>query len=145
MKYQKGDSTVGVLDRFRRKKKGEKISARPATIIAIATELEKLCGSDKEAYEALYNTMALDPRKIGISLKEAVENAKKAEREKDSVVARESYRVAGSLAIYEGNAKKAAELFNEAQRIFPDEKFTFLKNPEKAVAKAQEYYKKYLT
>lgn len=133
---------MGVLDRFRRKKKKSgKISAESATI---TTDLEKLCGGDNETYEALLNTMALDPRKIGISLKDAVENAKKAEREKDFAVAGEMYRVAGSLMIYEGNARKAAELFSEAQRVLPDEKFTFLKNPEKAVAKAQEYYKKYL-
>jgi hypothetical protein len=131
---------MGVLDRFRRKK-GKKASAAPA---AIVTEFEVFCGSDKETYEALFNTMALDPRKIGTSIKEAVENAKKAEKEKDSAVAREWYRVAGSLAIYDGNAKKAAEFFSEAQRILPDEKFAFLKNPEKAVAKAQEYYKKHL-
>lgn len=133
---------MGLLDRFRKKKKVEKISAESAKI---TTELEKLCGNDKETYQALLNTMILDPRKIGTSLKQAVENAKKAEKEKDPAIAREWYRVAGSLAIYEGNAKKAAEFFNEAQRIFPDEKFPFLKNPEKAVAKAQEYYKKHLT
>ena len=132
---------MGLLDRFR-KKKVEKISAESTKI---TTELEKLCGNDKETYQALLNTMILDPRKIGTSLKQAVENAKKAEKEKDPAIAREWYRVAGSLAIYEGNAKKAAEFFNEAQRIFPDEKFPFLKNPEKAVAKAQEYYKKHLT
>jgi len=132
---------MGLLDRFR-KKKVEKISAESTKI---TTELEKLCGNDKEIYEALLNTMVLDPRKIGTPLKEAVENAKKAEKEEDSAIAREWYRVAGSLAIYEGNAKKAAEFFTEAQRIFPDEKFPFLKNPEKAVAKAQEYYKKHLT
>ncbi|PIU60234.1 hypothetical protein COS86_00070 [Candidatus Bathyarchaeota archaeon CG07_land_8_20_14_0_80_47_9] len=133
---------MGLLDRFRKKKEVENISAESTKI---TTELEKFCGSDKETYEALLNTMALDPRKIGTPLKEAVENAKKAEKEKDSIIAREWYRVAGSLAIYEGSAKKAAEFFNEAQRIFPGEKFPFLKNPEKAVAKAQEYYKKHLT
>ena len=99
---------MGLLDRFR-KKKVEKISAESTKI---TTELEKLCGNDKETYQALLNTMILDPRKIGTSLKQAVENAKKAEKEKDPAIAREWYRVAGSLAIYEGNAKKAAEFFN---------------------------------
>jgi hypothetical protein len=131
---------AGLARKFRRKKE-----KAPAESEKTMTELERFCGNDKETYEALFNTMALDPRKIGSSMKEAAENAKKAEKEKDLVKARVWYRIAGSLAIYEGNPKKAAEFFSECQRLSPSEKFTILKNPEKAVAKAQEYYKENLT
>jgi hypothetical protein len=129
---------LGLLDRFRKKKK---IDVETAKIIS---ELEQLCGDDKETYEALLNTMFLDPRKVGTSMKEAAENAKKFEKAKDFVRARTLYEIAGGLAIYEGNVKKVVEFFSEIEKISPDTKYTILKNPEKAVAKAQEYYKQYL-
>jgi hypothetical protein len=129
---------LGLLDRFRKKKKVD------IEIKKTITELEQLCGDDKETYEALHHTMFLDPRKVGTSMKEAAENAKKSEKEKDFVKARTWYEIAGGLAIYEGNVKKVVEFFSEIKKISPDMEYPILKNPEKAVAKAQEYYKKYL-
>ena len=129
---------LGLLDRFRKKKKVDIETAKTIT------ELEQLCGDDKETYEALFNTMFLDPRKVETSMKEAAENAKKSEKEKDFVKARTWYEIAGGLAIYEGNVKKVVEFFSEIEKISPDTKYTILKNPEKAVAKAQEYYKNHL-
>ena len=131
---------LGLLDRFR-KKEEKKIDIETKKTI---TELERLCGDDKETYEALYDTMFLDPRKPETSMKEAAENAKKSEKAKDLVKARTWYEIAGGLAIYEGNVKKVVEFFTECEKISPDIKYPILKNPEKAVDKAQEYYKKYL-
>lgn len=131
---------MGLLDRLRRKKE-EKTEVES---IRQRTELEQLCGDDKETYEALLNTMFLDPRKIGTSMKEAAENARKFEKAKDFVKARTWFEIAGGLAIYEGNVKKVAEFFRECEKLQPETKYPILKNPEKAVAKAQEYYKKYL-
>jgi hypothetical protein len=131
---------LGLLDRFRRKEK-KKVYGETKPII---TELEQFCGDNKETYEALRHTMFLDPRKPGISMKDAAENAKKSEKEKDSVKTRALYEIAGSLAIYEGNVKKVIEYFTQCEKISPDRKYPILKNPEKAVEKAQEYYKKYL-
>jgi hypothetical protein len=133
---------LGLLDRFRRKKKVEVKSTTTTT--TTTTELEQICGDDKETYEALLNTMFLDPTKIGISMKEAAENAKKSEKEKDFLRARTWYEIAGGLAIYEGNVKKVEEFFGECEKFSPERKYQILKNPEKAVAKAQEFYKKYL-
>ncbi|MGB9676132.1 MAG: hypothetical protein ACPL0C_02960 [Candidatus Bathyarchaeales archaeon] len=107
------------------------------------TELENLCGGDKEVYEMLLDTMLLDPKKVGVNMKEAAENAKKFEKENDLIRANIWYRVAGGLAIYEGNVKKVLEYFGESQRI-SGTNHSILKDPEKAVAKAQEYYKKHL-
>ncbi|MGB9777960.1 MAG: hypothetical protein ACPLW8_01025 [Candidatus Bathyarchaeales archaeon] len=132
---------MGILDRFRKKKEEKKTDTETIKTI---TELEEICGDDKETYEALHNTMFLDPRKITTSMKEAVENAKKFEKEKDFVRARTWYEIAGGLAIYEGNVKKVVEYFSECQKLSPNTEYKILKNPEKAVAKAQEYYKKYL-
>ena len=129
---------LGLLDRFRKKKKTDVETTKTIS------ELEQLCGDDKETYEALFHTMFLDPRKVGTSMKEAADNAKKFEKAKDFVKARTWYEIAGGLAIYEGNVKKVLEFFSEIEKISPDTKYTILKNPEKAVAKAQEYYKQYL-
>ena len=128
---------MGIFNRLR----GKKVTK---TVVKTVTDLERLCGDDKETYEALSDVIILNPKKIGLSMKAAYENAKKNEKDKDNAKARMWYRIAGGLAIYEGNAKKAAEFFTECERIMPAEKFLFLKNPEKAVAKAQEYYQKYL-
>jgi hypothetical protein len=134
---------LGLLDRFRKKEKLMVIE-QPK----IVTELERLCGGDKETFEALVHTMFLDPRKVKASMKEAVENAKKFEKAKDTIRTRIWYEIAGGLAIYEGNPKKVQEYFGEAEKIspemLPEMKYPILKNPEKAVAKAQEYYKQHL-
>jgi nitrogen regulatory protein PII-like uncharacterized protein len=88
--------------------------------------------------------MFLDPRKIEISIKDAVEDAKQFEKANDLVRARAMYEVAGGLAIYEGDLDKVVEFFSKCEELLPDKKYTILKNPEKAIAVAQEYYKKYL-
>jgi len=133
---------LGLLDRFRKKKKKEEeIKAKN---VEITTELEQLCDDDKETCEALLNTMFLDPRKIEVSMKEAAEKAKKLEKAKDLVRAKVWYEVAGGLAIYKGNVKKVTEYFKKCKKLSPETKYPILKSPEKAVVKAQEYYKKYL-
>jgi len=133
---------LGLLDIFRKKKKEEeKADVEPTKVI---TELEKLCGDDRETYEALLNTMFLDPGKLEVSMKEATKNAEKFEKAKDSVRAKIWYEIAGSLAIYEGDVKKVAKFFGKCEKISPGTKYPILKNPEAAVAKAQEYYKKNL-
>lgn len=130
---------MGLLDRFGKKKKHEiKLES-----VKITTELEQLCGKDKETYEALAHSMFLDPRKIDISMKDAAEKAKQLEKEKDFVRATAMYEIAGGLAIYEGNAKKVAEYFSQCEKL-SQKKYPILKDPEKAVAVAHEYYEKHL-
>lgn len=129
---------MGLLRRLG-KKEVELVSETSGSI----SELEKLCGDDKVSYEALQHTMFLDPRKISTPMKVAVENARKFEKEKNLGRARIWYDIAGGLAIYEGDARKVMELFNESERI-SGMKYPILKDAEKAVAKAQEYYKKNL-
>ncbi len=132
---------MGLLDRFKRKEKEQKIQVESEKSL---TELEQICGGDQETYEALSNAMFLDPRKIDASIGTAAKEAKKLEKAKDLVRARMWYEIAGGLAIYEGDAKKVIEYFSKSEKISPEIKYPILKNPKKAVAKAQEYYKKYL-
>jgi hypothetical protein len=115
--------------------------AKPATVV---TDLERLCGDDKETFEALKQAMFLDPRNLETSLKDASERAKKGEKDKSPLLATQLYEIAGALAIYEGDAKKVAEYFGKCEKLSPQRKYPILNNPEKAVAKAQEYYKKFL-
>lgn len=121
-------------------KKEEKASVETAGMI---DELRQICGNDNEIYEALYHVMFLDPRKIQMSMTEAADTAERLEKEKNLGRARVWYDIAGGLAIYEGNAEKVAEFFGEAERI-SGIKYPITKSAEKAVAKAQEYYKSYL-
>ena len=122
--------------------KGKEKSKASAVTTTNLTTLEQVCGSDKETYQAL-SYMFLDPRKIDVSTKQAVDNAKKAEKEKDITSARMWYEVAGGLAIYEGDTKKVVEYYGGAEMV-TGEKYLIVNNPDKAVAKAQEYYKQYL-
>lgn len=133
---------MGLLDFLKRKKKKENVEIVKESPKQ-ATELEQLCSDDKETYEALLNAMFLDPRKIGTSMKEAAENAKKFEKEKDLIKAKVWYQIAGGLAIYEGNVEKVVEYFSKCEKL-SGVSYPILKNPEKAVAKAQEYYEKFL-
>ena len=122
--------------------KGKEKSKASAVTATNLTTLEQICGSDKETYQAL-SYMFLDPRKIDVSTKQAADNAKKAEKEKDIASARMWYEVAGGLAIYEGDTKRVVEYFGGAERV-TGEKYLIVNNPDKAVAKAQDYYKQYL-
>jgi len=108
---------LGLLDRFRRKKKEQKIQIESEKSL---TELEQICGSDQEIYEALSNVMFLDPRKINVPISTAVKEAKKLEKAKDLERARMWYEIAGGLAIYEGDAKKVIEYFGKSEKIPPD-------------------------
>lgn len=129
-----------MAEMFGKEKNKGKSGAEPAKSL---TALEQVCGNDKETYEALFPVIFLDPRKVDASMAEAVEKAKSAEKKKDISLARMWYEVAGGLALYEGNVNKVVEYYGEAQRVSGD-KYLILGNADKAVAKAQEYYKQHL-
>lgn len=125
-----------------RRRKEAKVELAPVTT---TTDLEKLFADDKETYEALRHVMFLDPRKAETTSRDAAEKARKAEKDgRKPVIVTQMYEVAGSLAIYEGDAKKVAEYFGKCEKLSPERKYPILKNPEKAVAKAKEYYEKFL-
>ena len=139
---------MGILDRFRKKKKEEEKTEEVKEII---TDLEKLCGNDRETYEALLNTMLLDPRRIGTSMEDTAKKAEELEkiwqsnkRESDRIEARKWYQTAGGLAIYGGNVAKVKQYFGKCKKLFPNTDYPILEIPERAVKKAQEYYQKYL-
>jgi hypothetical protein len=125
------------LGLFRKKK--EKPPEEKKTV----TDLKILCGEDKEVYEALRETMLLDPKRVSISLEEAEKKAKEFEKSGNLIQAKMEYFLAGGLAIYQGDTQKVIECFGKCQEL-SGKSYPILKMPEKAVAKAQEYYRKYL-
>ena len=132
---------MGLLDRLRRR---EEETETKAELKGVTTELEKFLANSQETYEALRNTMFLDPRKVEASLSDAAEQAKQHEEEGDSTKARVWYEIAGGLAIYKGDVKKVTEYFKKCEEMAQGTKYPILKNPKEAVAKAQEYYKQFL-
>jgi len=135
---------MGILNKLRGKDKLESEDK-----IAVTTEkmskksiLEEICSNDKESYLSLQTTMNLDPRKLEVTEKEALNKAKKFGKEKDRVRARVWYEVAGAIAIYEGDVKKVKKYFEKCAELSPDREYPILKNTKKAVEKARKYYKK---
>jgi hypothetical protein len=108
------------------------------------SDLEEICGDDKEVYEALLETMYLDPRKVKMTVDQALEKAKDFEREKNAHRARVMYDVAGGLAIYEGNAAKVKQFFGKSSKLNPDYPYPILNVTERAIARAKEFYDKHL-
>ena len=134
----KEEQSLGLRGRFGRKEEKAHVEA-----VARLDELRQICGNDDVTYEALYQVMFLDPRKIQVSMKDAAQNAEKLAKEKSLSRARVWFDIAGGLALYEGDTKKVAEYFSEAEKI-SGLKYPIVKNAEKAVTKAHEYYEKYL-
>ena len=134
---------MGILDRLLKRKgkqNGEEIKEEVQTG---PTELEKLCAGNSEVLEALRDTMFLDPTKIDVSLEDALANAKEMEKAKDKLRAAMWYRIAGGLAIYEGDVSKVREYFSKYAKL-TEKKLKILEVTEEAVKKAQEYYQRYL-
>jgi len=137
---------MGILDKlFRKKRESEEIkkeTSKNETETSISL-LEEICRDDPETYEALYDVMFLDPTRIETTLKEAASKAKELEKSGEASRAAFYYQIAGGLALYEGDVSKVKEYFSKCEEL-TKKKFKILKNPEKAVEKAQEYYKRYL-
>jgi hypothetical protein len=108
------------------------------------TDLEEICGEDKEVYGALFETMYLDPRKIRYTADEVLRKAKEFEKQKNAHRARVFYDMAGGLAIYEGNVAKVKLFFGKSAKLNPDYPYPILNVTERAVAKAKEFYEKHL-
>jgi len=135
---------MGILDRLlKRKEKQNEEEVKIEEVKTGPTELEKLCAGNSEVLEALRDTMFLDPTKIEFSIKDALVNAKEMEKAKDELRAAIWYRIAGGLAIHEGDVSKVKEYFGKYAKL-TGKKLKILEITEEAVKKAQEYYRKYL-
>jgi hypothetical protein len=127
---------LGRLDGLRRKKKEEQ---KP---METHCTLGKICGDDKEVYDALRETMLLQPQTMQESIEELIQKAKDFEKAGDLTRAKVCYQKAGGLAIYEGDVAKVKQCFARCKELSPKQNFKILEVTERAVLKAQEYYQK---
>lgn len=132
-----------ILRLFKGKEKEKKFGEMLEEKKEVSSRLKELCSADIEVFEALKDTLFLDPRKINFSLNDAVSKARELEKSKDTLRAAVWYRIAGGLAIYEGDVSKVKEYFSKYAKL-TGKNLKILELPEEAVKKAQEYYGKYL-
>lgn len=130
---------------FRRKKKEVTETKQPEKTPEQITGLERVCGDDEEVCKALWHTMFIDPRKIEDTLEDAAKKAASFEKKGNGEQARIWYHVAGGLALWKGNASKVKQYFTKCAKLAPSMDYELItKIPERAVAKAQEFYKEFL-
>ena len=78
------------------------------------------------------------------SIEESEKNGSRCEKEGNIKGARGWYWIAGGLAIYEGDVRNVKKYFGKCAELSPDSNYIILKIPERAVSKAQEYYRETL-
>jgi len=123
-------------------KKTKKVEEK-STVESSLDDFEEAFKNKPELADALKNTMFLDPRKIDITLKDAVSKAREMERKGDKLRAAIWYRIAGGLAIYKGDVSKVKEYFGKYSKL-TGKSLKILEIPEECVKGAQKYYAKYL-
>jgi hypothetical protein len=128
---------------FGRKKKEQVAEAQTSEEL---TDLDKICSSDKEVCEALKHIMFYDPRKIQTTAAEAAKKAAEFEKKGAGVHAKKWYHIAGGLALWKGDVAKVKQYFSKCAKLSSEvgyEKIT--EDPEWAISKAGEFYKKFLS
>jgi len=135
---------MGFLKKFWRKKEPPKVPEKAKTE---KTPLEILCTESPAVYEALERTMLLDPRKLNLSLEQAIANAKEVEKSGDTKKAFSAWNRAGQLSIFEGDVRKVKMCFAKCVELDPTFKPKIIEPgiTEKAVKVEQEYYRKHLS
>jgi hypothetical protein len=141
---------MGLLDRFRKKETTPVVEAKLGP-----TPLEKLChqveGLSTEEQSALYgdlsNLLFLEPTKIAMTYKKAIEDAVNLERSGDLARARTQRRIPIGLAFYNGNKKgviKNLKAYVKSMPVKPNEEpyKTTLKYTDKAMWVAKQLYSK---
>ena len=123
---------------FRRKKKEDFFEEKTSSS-SEELDLKKICSDDPEAYEALFDTMFLSPESIEMTSDRAAEKAEEHMKKGDTLSAAVNYRIAGGLAIYEGDVEKVKKYFSKYSEL-TGKKLKILEIPERAVKKAREYY-----
>ena len=123
-----------------RKEKEEKVEIA----VQQPSELELICGDDKEVYEALNETLLLNILSLPsreFSMEEALEKAKEKEGSGDLYMAGLEYRMAGQIALFNGDIGRAKEFLGKAQEL-TGKRYLILAVLDRAVEKARDYYQK---
>jgi len=132
-----------IIDRIFRKGKRKEKESSVGQSLPEFTHLEKICSDSPEIYNILKSYMFLNPEKINKSVESAVSKAKEYEKAKDLLRAAIWYRIAGGLALYQGDVVKVKEYFRRYSKLIGKD-VKIVEFAEEAVKKAKEYYMKYL-
>lgn len=125
------------------KRKEEKKEEKKVEVVRQPSELEILCGDDKEVYLALRDTLLLKPPSEKFSIEGALEEASQKEKGGDLFGAGLCFLTAGQISLFNGNVEGVKKFFSRCQEL-TGKKYLILTVPEKAVEVAQAYYQKLL-
>lgn len=122
-------------------------SSGNATPELIPTRLQEIAaeiaGKDSELYWALSRVMFLDPKRITLSLEQALKQASDQEKTGNRIRAEVWYRVAGGIALYHGDVESVRKFFAKANSIAGDSRREYkivAEESEKAVEISRKYY-----
>ena len=132
---------VGVFGK--KKTQNASDSSNPSPEPVVLSRLQELTGTDSEMYRTMSRLLFLDPKKINTSLEEAVGQATAFESSGNRTRAEVWYRIAGGIALYQGDAEAVRKFFEKAAAIAGESKpeyKTAASRPQEAVALAKKYY-----
>jgi hypothetical protein len=109
----------------------------------VLSRLQEITGNDIEMYRSMSRLLFMDPKKITTSLEEAVSRATTYEAAGSKTRAEIWYRIAGGIALYEGNVEEVRKFFEKAASIAGNSKpeyRTIATRSQEAVSVARKYY-----
>jgi len=128
---------------FGRDKKKNAAPPPTAPVVTVGSRLRDLCGSDEELYTALSRLLLLDPKKIVSPIETVLSEAQEYEMKGNRLRAEVSYRVAGSMALWKGDAEGVRKYFTKASAFAGEarpEYQAITKRSDDAVSIATKYY-----
>lgn len=129
---------------FGRGKKKSAESPQASTIVdTMPSQLRELCGGDEEMYSTLSRLMFLDPKKLSAPLEVILTEAQDSEAKGNSIRAEVSYRIAGSISLWKGDAEGVRKYFEKASKIAGESRPEYraiTKRADQAVGIARKYY-----
>lgn len=134
-----------MLGLFGRKKNQTPSTANPSENPEpmVLSKLQELTGSDAEMYQSLSRLLFLDPKKITTSLEEATSQASTFDSTGNKTRAEVWYRIAGGIALHQGDAEGVRKFFEKAYSIAgnsrPEYK-TIASRSQDAVNLARKFY-----
>lgn len=109
----------------------------------VLSKLQEITTNDAEMYQSLSRLLFLDPKKITTSLEDAVNQATTFESAGNRTRAEVWYRIAGGIALYQGDSEGVRKFFEKASSIAGDrrpEYKTVASRSQEAVSLARKFY-----
>ncbi len=109
----------------------------------VPSRLRELCDGDSEMYGVLARLLFLDPKKLSAPLEDVLAEAQDQEGKGNSIRAEVSYRIAGSISLWKGDADGVRKYFTKASGIAGESRPEYkaiAKRAEEAVGLARKYY-----